>query len=76
MARSQETFNKRDKEKKRLKKKQEKLEKREERKANPTEGGLENMLAFVDEFGNISSTPPDATKDKKLAEVIKQITTS
>jgi cold shock CspA family protein len=67
MAKSTETFNKKEKEKKRLKKQQEKKEKQEERKANSSKGkSLEDMLAYVDENGNITSTPPDPTKKKKI----------
>jgi len=64
MAKSQETFNKKEKEKKRLKKKQDKLHKREERKSE--KGGLDSMIAYVDEHGNLSDTPPDLTKKKKI----------
>mgnify|MGYP003575784669 CR=1 FL=1 len=67
MAKSTETFNKKEKEKKRLKKQQEKRERSEERKASSNKGkGLEDMLAYVDENGNISSTPPDPNKKKKI----------
>ena len=66
MAKSQETFSKKEKEKKRLKKRKDKLEKREERRENSPGGGLENMTAYVDEDGNITDTPPDPTKKKKL----------
>ena len=67
MARSKETFNKREKEKKRLKKQQEKREKMEERKANAQKvSSFEQMLAYVDENGNLSSTPPDPKKRKVL----------
>jgi cold shock CspA family protein len=66
MARSQETFSKKEKEKKRLKKRKDKLLKKEERKANSEGGGLDNMLAYVDENGNIVDTPPDLTKKKKI----------
>ncbi|HYH56258.1 MAG TPA: cold shock domain-containing protein [Anseongella sp.] len=63
MGRSQETFSKKEKEKKRLKKKQEKAEKREERQANSKKGkGLEDMMAYVDEYGNMTDTPPDPSK--------------
>ena len=65
MARSKETFNKREKEKKRLKKQQEKREKMEERKAQKV-SSFEQMLAYVDENGNLSSTPPDPKKRKVL----------
>lgn len=66
MGKSKETFNKKEKEKKRLKKRQEKAEKREERKANSPGGGLENMLAYVDEFGNFSDTPPNPEDRVKI----------
>jgi cold shock CspA family protein len=59
MSKSQETYSKKEKEKKRKKKKKEKEEKRQERKANSTEGTLDNMMAYIDEHGNISDTPPD-----------------
>lgn len=59
MGRSQESFSKKEKEKKRLKKREEKRKKAEERKANSKGGGLENMLAYVDENGQITDTPPD-----------------
>ena len=62
MSKSQETYSKKEKEKKRKKKAQEKAEKRLERKASSSGGGLENMMAYIDEHGNISDTPPDPTK--------------
>jgi cold shock CspA family protein len=63
MGKSQETFNKKEKEKKRLKKKQDKEQKKEERKANSDKGkSMDQMLAYVDADGNISSTPPDPMK--------------
>jgi cold shock CspA family protein len=65
MSKSKETFNKKDKEKKRLKQKQEKMEKMQERKANAKKGkSLDEMMAYIDENGNLSSTPPDPKKKK------------
>lgn len=65
MAKSQETFGKKEKEKKKAQKKKEKVERREERKANNNKGkDLDAMMAYLDEDGNISSTPPDPTKKK------------
>ncbi len=65
MARSGETFGKKEKEKKRLKERQEKKEKMEERKANAKKGkSLDDMMAYIDEDGNISSTPPDPRRKK------------
>ena len=66
MSQSQDSFNKKDKEKKRLKKRLEKQQKKEERKSNAPGGGLENMLAYVDENGNITDTPPDPSKKTKI----------
>jgi cold shock CspA family protein len=67
MAKSSETYNKKEKEKKRLKKQQDKKERAEERKANVTKGkSLEDMMAYVDADGNITSTPPDPTKKRQL----------
>jgi len=66
MAKSQDTFNKKEKEKKRLKKRQEKNLKREDRKSNSSGGELENMLAYVDENGNLTDTPPDPSKKRKV----------
>lgn len=65
MAKSKETYNKKEKEKKRLKKRQEKREKMEERRSDGQKGkSLEDMMAYIDEDGNISSTPPDPHKKK------------
>lgn len=65
MAKSKETFNKREKEKKRQKQRQEKREKMEQRKVNAAKGkSLDEMLAYIDENGNISSTPPDPKMKK------------
>jgi cold shock CspA family protein len=65
MAKSKETFNKKEKEKKRLKERQDKQGKMEERRANGKKGkSLEDMMAYIDEDGNISSTPPDPKKKK------------
>ncbi len=66
MARSQNYYNKREKEKKRLQKKKAKQQRKEERKANESSGELENMMAYVDENGNITDAPkvPDHKKEE------------
>ncbi|HRN36823.1 MAG: cold shock domain-containing protein [Flavobacteriales bacterium] len=56
------TFEKREKEKKRQQKKLEKQRRKEERKSNATDGSLDSMMAYVDENGMITDTPPDPTK--------------
>ena len=62
MAGSQETFGKKEREKKRLKKKQDKLLKKEERKAS----GQESMFVYVDEYGQLTDTPPDPSRKIKV----------
>ena len=65
MGRSSESFNKKEKEKKRLSQKQQKAEKMEGRKAQAKKGkSLEDMMAYIDENGNLSSTPPDPGKKR------------
>lgn len=66
MAKSQATFSKKENEKKRLKKRQDKQEKKEERQANKKSMSLEDMMAYVDENGNITTTPPDPKKKKVI----------
>src|SRR5258708_21399327 len=66
MPKSQETWNKKEKEKKRQKKKEEKAQRKEERKAHASDGSLDSMLAYVDEYGNITSTTPAITKKKRI----------
>ena len=69
MAKSQDSYSKKEKEKKRIKKKKAKLERREQRKVEKAESGpksFEEMLSYVDENGNLSSTPPDPSKKKQI----------
>ena len=67
MAKSQETFSKKEKEKLKLKRRKEKEEKKQERKANSQKGlGLEDMLAYVDENGNLTTVPPDPKKKREF----------
>jgi cold shock CspA family protein len=67
MAKSKETWNKKETEKKKQKKRQDKEQKKEERRANNKEGkSFEDMIAYIDENGNITSTPPDPMKKKVI----------
>ncbi|NND93849.1 MAG: cold shock domain-containing protein [Flavobacteriales bacterium] len=68
MGRSQETFGKKEREKKRAKKREDKLKKKLERKENNLKGeGLDSMITFVDEFGNPTDTPPDLSQREEIA---------
>ncbi|WP_298475317.1 cold shock domain-containing protein [uncultured Maribacter sp.] len=60
MAKSQQTFNKSEKEKKRLKKREEKRKKMLARKEEAKENGKKGIpMAYVDFNGNLVDTPPD-----------------
>ncbi|MDP9048737.1 MAG: hypothetical protein M3N14_11410 [Bacteroidota bacterium] len=58
MAKSQATFMKKQLEKNRQKKKEDKEQRKLERQQNSTGGDIDNMMAYVNEFGEITSTPP------------------
>ncbi len=68
MGRSQETFNKKEvrnkKEKKRKEKEKKKLARKEGEKTS-----MDDMIAYVDENGNITDTPPDPTIKKKVTKL-------
>ena len=66
MSRAQ-TSGKKDREKKKLSKRKDKAQRKEERKANSNKGkGFEDMIAYVDEHGRLSSTPPDPAKKSSI----------
>ncbi|MFD1095913.1 cold-shock protein [Salegentibacter chungangensis] len=63
MARSGQTQNKKEKEKKKAKKRKEKELKKQERKENSNKGAsFDDMIAYVDEYGNLTDTPPDPSQ--------------
>jgi cold shock CspA family protein len=67
MRKSHQTWNKKDREQQKQKTKKEKEERRQERKDNAKKGkSLSEMMAYIDENGNISSTPPDPKKRKEF----------
>jgi cold shock CspA family protein len=58
-----ETWNKKEREKKKQQNKKEKEERKQERKEKAKDGNsLESMMAYLDENGNLSSKPPDPRK--------------
>ena len=65
MGRSQETFNKKEVRNKKEKKRKEKEKKRLARKDTDKSGSLDDMIAYVDEHGNITDTPPDPSRKKE-----------
>lgn len=60
MGKSQQSFNKKEREKKRQKKRKEKAEKKEQRRLDLENGvTTQQEFMYVDEFGNLTPTPPD-----------------
>lgn len=58
-----ETWNKKEREKKKQQEKKEKAERKLERKEQAKNGSnFDDMIAYLDENGNLSSTPPDPKK--------------
>ncbi|HMG69079.1 MAG TPA: cold shock domain-containing protein [Chitinophagaceae bacterium] len=67
MGKSQETWNKKEREKQKQKARKEKEERKQERKENTKKGkSLQDMMAYIDENGNISSTPPNPLKKREI----------
>lgn len=63
MGKSQQTYSKSEKEKKRLKKREEKRKKMEARKLEKEENGSKGIeFAYVDYNGNLVDTPPDPSQ--------------
>ena len=65
MARSQNSFIKNQKANKKKKKRQEKLQRKIDKKEQDTSGSLDDMIAYVDEFGNIVEEKPEEPEVKK-----------
>ena len=66
MGRSQETFNKKEVRNKKEKKRKEKEKKRQARKEGNKGSSLDDMIAYVDENGNITDTPPDPDQKTEI----------
>lgn len=66
MGGSQETFNKKEVRNKKEKKRKDKEKKRLDRKDQVKTGRLDDMIAYVDERGMITSTPPDLSLKKTV----------
>ncbi len=76
MGRSTETFRKKELEKQKVRQRQDKAEKMQERRNTvKKEKSLMDMLAYLDENGNLSSTPPDPKLKKVFAMEDIQIQT-
>ena len=75
MAKSQSTFQKNEREKKKRQKRKGKEERKAQRKENSKAASLEDMMAYVDGNGNIRDTPPKE-EDRSLEIDASQIDVS
>ena len=66
MGRSQDSFGKKEVRNKKEKKRKEKEKKRLEKREKESSGSLDDMIAYVDAFGNITATPPDPQDIKEV----------
>ncbi len=66
-----ESWNKKEREKKKQKERKDKAEKMQERKENSKKNNFDDMIAYLDENGNLSATPPDPRKrvEVKLEDI-------
>lgn len=64
MSKNQNTFIKKQKAELKRRKKREKQQKMDARKDQPKSGKLEDMIMYVDEFGNFSESPPEPVEPK------------
>jgi len=72
MGRSSISFNKKELEKKRAQKRNEKLKRKEERKASSGSGSLEDMIAYVDENGVVTTelTEPGKKPEVSVEDIV------
>jgi len=66
MASTPQGFNKREKEKKRQKKREKKEKKRQARRAEAKENGGGIPFAYVDQYGNLTDTPPEPGEKEEI----------
>ncbi|MCT4636352.1 MAG: cold shock domain-containing protein [Bacteroidales bacterium] len=66
MGRSKETFGKKEVRSKQAKKRLDKQKRKLEKKEQGKKSSLDDMIAWVDENGVITSTPPDLTQKKEV----------
>ena len=71
MGRSQESYNKKEVRKNKEQKRKDKEKRRQARKETERKSGFNDMIAYVDLNGNITSTPPDPgnKNDTKLEDI-------
>ena len=71
MGKSQQSFNKKEREKKRQKKRKEKAERKQQRKEDSLNKKSTDEFMYVDEYGNLTLTPPNP--DNKIEIDVNEI---
>lgn len=66
MGRSQESFKKKQVRKNKEKKRKEKEKRKAENRENKSGGGLDDMIAYVDAYGNIVDTPEETVEAEEV----------
>ena len=61
-----DTYNKKEREKKKVQRRKEKQSRKDARKENSGGSDLESMMAYVDENGVLRDTPPDPSTQKEI----------
>ncbi len=65
-----DSSSKKENSKKKIQKQKEKALRREERKSNNNKGkDLEDMFSYVDQFGRLTSTPPEETEEISIEDI-------
>ncbi len=64
-----DSYNKKERSKKKAKKKLEKQARKEARKEEDKDTSLENMMVYVNEFGQLVETPPTEKKEVDINEI-------
>lgn len=64
-----DSYNKKERNKKKAKKKLEKQARKEARKSEDKDNSLENMMVYVDEFGQLVESPPGEKKEIDIGDI-------
>jgi hypothetical protein len=63
-----DSFGKREKQRRKQERKKEKENRKSERQSQAKSSSLEDMMAYIDENGNLSSLPPDPKRKNVISE--------
>lgn len=70
MAKPTTSFSKRENEKNKAAKRLEKQKRKDERKSGATGSSFDDMIAYVDQYGNLTDVPPEEKEEINLEDII------